>query len=110
MPDVVLTNFIPKRREISDVSLALQAVITTTEDHGYSVGLLVRLFVPAEYGMYIPYKKALIVDIPADNQITVSYDTSVQAAFLEPTAPPGFTQAQVIPIDGPFSNDTSITG
>jgi len=112
----ILSNFQPRRRLISAVTNALQAVVTTTEDHGYSVGQVVRLLVPAIYGMTVEYVEATIVAIPATDQFTVDLDTSALDAYAEPAVPyttgsdPSFTQAQVTPITGVEDNDTSITG
>lgn len=110
MVDEIRSNFTPKNRLISDVSNEVLAVITTTVDHGYTAGLFVTIFVPEEYGMDIYYEKVEILDIPADNQIIINYDTSALAPYVTPTSPPGFTEAQVILVSGLFVNNTSITG
>lgn len=107
---VILTNFIPKRREISAVSNATRAVVTTTEDHGYSAGQVVRLIVPSEYGMSLFFVVANILSVPSSTTFITDIDTSTQNAYLTPTPPPGFTQSQVVPISGTEQNDTSITG
>ena len=104
-----LTNFQPRRREISAVENSEQPLITTTEDHGYSVGLVVRLIVPEAYGMSIPRKIATILSVPNTNQFMVDYDTSREAPYVTPTAPPSFTQAHVVPVTGLTDNETSIT-
>lgn len=107
---VILSNFQPRRREISAVTNALNSVFTTTEDHGYELGQLVRVIVPKEYGMTIDYVEATIVALPADDQFTTDLDTSALATFVAPSAPPAFTSAQVVPISGTTDNETSITG
>lgn len=106
----ILTNFQPKRREISAVSLATQAVITTTEDHGYEVDQFVRIFVPSDYGMDLEYVKAKVVAVPTDSTFTVDYDSTSQAAYVDPSFPPAFTQSHCVPITGTELNNTSITG
>ena len=112
----ILSNFQPRRRLISAVTNAAQAVVTTTEDHGYSVAQVVRLLVPEIYGMTVEYAKATVVAVPADDQFTVDLDTSALSAFVEPAVPyttasdPSFTQAQVTPITGITDNNTSLTG
>lgn len=107
---VILTNFIPKRREISAVSNATRAVVTTTENHGYSAGQVVRLIVPSEYGMSLFFVVANILSIPTDTTFVTDIDTSNQSSYVAPTPPPGFTQSQVVPISGIEQNNTSITG
>ena len=110
MPDVILTNFQPRRRLISSVTNALQAIVTTTENHGYILDQVVRLIVPSDYGMEIDYVKGKIVSIPADNQFKVNIDTTRLFPYATPTEPPAFTQAHVVPITGLVDNETSITG
>ena len=110
MTTQILTNFQPRRREISAVSNATQALITTTEDHGYWVDLIVRLFIPKDYGMILEYVQRKILTIPAATQFTVDIDTSANLTYVIPTEPPSFTQSHVVPVSGIEDNETSITG
>lgn len=112
----ILSNFQPRRRLISAVTNAAQAVVTTTENHGYAIDQVVRLVIPEIYGMTVEYVVATVVAIPADDQFTVDLDTSALAAYVEPAVPyttgsdPSFTQAHVVPITGVEDNATSLTG
>lgn len=105
---VDLTNFVPKRREITTVSNAAQAVVETTEEHGYEAGLYVRLIVPSAYGMEIDRVQAQILTVPTTTTFSVDYDSSALNPFVAPTAPPAFTQAHCVPISGTEDNDTAI--
>ena len=99
-------DFVPKRREISDVSVAIQPTVTTTTAHGYSVGQYVRLHVDKRYGMDINGKRGKILTVPTDTTFTVDYDTSQQAAYVTPTYSNGngYTQSHVVPITGEYDN------
>lgn len=99
-------NYLPKRREISDVTLAIEPTVTTTEAHGYSVGQLVRLHVDDRYGMDINGKKATVLTVPTDTTFTVDYDTSQLATYVTPTYSDGdgFTTSHVVPITGTMNN------
>lgn len=99
-------DYIPKRREISDVSNAEQAEITTTEDHGYELDQLVRLHVSKRYGMVLDTVKGKILTIPTDNTFTVDVDTRDLFDYVTPTYSNGngFTQSHVVPIDGTENN------
>ena len=108
MPDVILSNFQPRRREISAVTNASEAEITTTADHGYTVGQFVRLIVPAEYGMELDYVIGKVLTVPSTTTFTVDVDTSDLLSYSAPSAPPSFTQSHVVPITGITDNDTSI--
>lgn len=97
------SDFVPKRRLISNVTNALRAVVTTTEVHGYETGQVVRLIVPFAYGMSLDYVQA-IIEVLSANTFETDVDTRNQNSFVEPTFPPGFTQAQVVPISGVEDN------
>jgi len=99
-------DYIPKRREISDVTNALEPTVTTTEDHGYAVGQLIRLHVEKRYGMTIEGEKATVLTVPTDDTFTTDYDTSSLSAYVTPTYSDGngFTQSHVVPIDGTEMN------
>ena len=107
---VDLTNFIPKRRLISAVTNATRAQVTTTEDHGYEVGQFVRLIVPLVYGMELNYIQAEILSIPTLSSFITDINTVNNGVYATPSAPPSFTESQVVPISGLEENDTSITG
>lgn len=98
-------SFDPKVRIVSDVTQNYRAEVTTTEDHGYETGYVVRLFVPPAYGMSI-YESSKIV-VTGDRTFTTYIDTTFQNAFVTPTFSAngqGFTQAQVVPISGTERN------
>lgn len=99
-------NFVPKRREISDVTNAKEPTVTTTEDHGYDVGQLVRLHVSDRYGMTINGQEATVLTVPTDTTFTCNYDTRSLAAYTTPTYSDGngFTQSHVVPITGEENN------
>lgn len=97
------SDFVPKRRLLSNVTNALRAIVTTTEDHGYETGQIVRLIVPLAYGMHLNYVQTQIV-VLSPTTFETDVNTSNQLPFVEPTFPPGFTEAQVVPISGVEDN------
>lgn len=97
------SDFVPKRRLIADITNALQALVTTTEDHGYETGQFIRLIVPVQYGMHLDYVQALI-EVTSATQFLTDVDTRNYNDFVEPTFPPGFTPAQAVPISGVEDN------
>lgn len=96
-------DFVPKRRLLSNVSNALRATVTTIEEHGYETGQIVRLIVPLAYGMHLNYVQAQI-EVLSPTTFETDVNTSNQLPFVEPIFPPGFTQAQVVPITGVEDN------
>lgn len=92
-------DFVAKARLVSNVTNARNAVVTTTEDHGYQDGYVVTLIVPQAYGMYIPFKNGTITVI-SPTSFEININTLPLKSFVAPTYPPAFTPAQVIPISG----------
>ena len=97
-------RFTPVRHEISNVTQALKAIVTTTESHGYNSNEWVRIIVPSSFGMDISYI-ATLIEVTSDTQFITNIDTTSQLPFLTPTTPPGFTNAQVLPISQLVNNE-----
>jgi hypothetical protein len=96
--------FYPRRRFITKITQAAQAVVTLSVTHGYTIGQAVRFVVPEAYGMVeINGLLGTIVDIDTTaatgNTITVDIDSSAFTAFAFPlTAEVPFSPAEVIPV------------
>lgn len=96
--------FYPRRRTITKITRATQAVVTLSVTHGYKVGQLVRMIVPAEYGMtQMNGLQATIVAVntttTSGNTITLDIDSSSFTAFAFPlTAAYPFSPAEVVPM------------
>ncbi len=91
----------PEARIITGISQAASAVVTTAVPHGYSLGAIVRLVVPANFGMtQANGLLATITAIPSATTFTVNVDTSGFAAFAFPQQAPAFSSsyAQSIPV------------
>ena len=103
-PDLDLADFVPKRRLISNVTKAKQAVVTTVEDHGYEDVTFVRLHSFAPNPMVLDTVNAEILEIIDTKNFRTNVDTSAEFAFSEPTFPPPFTQSHCVPITGDVMN------
>lgn len=96
--------FYPRRRFITKITKATQAVVTLSVTHGYKVGQVVRMVVPAAYGMVeMDGLQATIVAInttaASGNTITLDVDSSAFTTFAWPlTADVPFTAAEVVPM------------
>lgn len=95
--------FYPRRRFITEISVASQAVVTTSVTHQYTVGQQVRFNVPAAYGMVeINGLVGNIIGVDTStsvNSFTVDIDSSAFTAFTFPlTAAVPFSPAEVIPV------------
>lgn len=95
--------YYPRRRFITAITAASSAVITLSVTHGYTVGQLVRVYVPSEWGMtQMNGQLGTITAInTTTNTITVNIDSSSYTAFAFPTsaqAAAGVSFAQVVPV------------
>jgi len=96
--------FYPRRRTATKISKAVQAVVTLSVKHGYKVGQLVRMVVPAVYGMIqMDGLQATIVAVDttttSGNTITLDVDSSAFTTFAFPlSADSPFTMAEVVPM------------
>lgn len=102
--------YYPRRRLITKISQATQAIVTLSVTHGYTVGQEIRFVIPTvtalAFGMTeLNEVQATIVAVgqaDADgvtNTITVDVDTTGFTAFAFPlTADGAFTPAQIVPV------------
>lgn len=77
-------TFQPAMRIISSITQADRAVITTSFDHDYVDGLIVRLYVPKEYGMYQIDKKSGVITVLSDDTFRLDINTNNYDAFSIP--------------------------
>jgi len=96
--------FYPRRRRITKITQATSAVVTMSVTHGYKVGQVVRMVVPAAFGMVeMNGIQATITAVDTTtttgNSITINVDSSAFTAFSFPlTAAVPFTVAEVVPM------------
>jgi len=96
--------FYPRRRFITKITQAQQAVVTLSVTHQYEIGQLIRMVVPAAYGMVeMNGLQATIVDVNEDpdagNTITIDVDSTSFTVFAFPvTADVPFSPAETVPM------------
>lgn len=98
--------FYPRRRIITAITVAQQAVVTLSVTHQFTVGQEVRLRVPAAFGMVEMDNlqgSILAIDVDPDtgNTVTLDIDSSAFTAFAWPlsaAAGHGLTPAEMIPV------------
>lgn len=93
-------TFQPAMRLISAITQAVNAQVTTTFDHNYRTGLIVRFYIPRPDGMTQLDGKVGTITVVDDTNFTVDIDTRAFDPFAIPGSPGAhdFTCAQVIPI------------
>lgn len=91
--------YYPRYRFLANVTAASSAVVTTTVDHGYTVGQEIRFKIPAEYGMVELDGLSGAITAVTASTFTVNIDTSAFTAFTFPLAASfPFDFAQCIPL------------
>jgi hypothetical protein len=99
--------FYPRRRFITNITQAAQAIVTLSVTHGYTVGQRLTMVVPSQFGMtQMNGRQVRIVAInTTTNTITIDVDSTAFTAFAFPaSAAVPFTFAQTVPFgDAPLT-------
>lgn len=100
----------PSRFEISNIVTGFQTTITTSEDHNYVLGQLIRVLIPRAYGsVEISGKQGYVTSIPAADEVVVSINSQVCSPFISsPTYGPN--PPQIIAIGDANTGDANTTG
>ena len=89
----------PAMRIISDITNGFPAVVTTTFNHQYLSGLIVRLNIPEGYGMVQVNQLTGTIVVISDTSFEIDLDTTYFDAFTTPgTYPLDAQYPQVVPI------------
>ena len=100
-------KILPDRKIVTDVTVSENAVVTTSEDHNYVDGSIVRLYVRDPNPMIVNGLSSKIT-VLSDTTFRTEIDTRTLSSFVSPSFPSElFTQAQVIPVNGVFFNDAT---
>ena len=74
--------------DITAVTQAQEATITTSIDHGFIVGNQIQCFIPPQYGMrQLNNLKGYVSAVPSTTQITVTINTLAFDSFVVPSVP-----------------------
>ena len=79
-------KFQPAMRLLSSVTKANPAVVTTTFDHDYVSGTIVRFHIPQYYGMRELDRLQGIITVTGTDTFTVDINTTGFQAFVAPVA------------------------
>lgn len=97
----------PAVRDILSITQAFPAVVTTTfdgttpGDNSYLTGLIVRLFIPNNYGMVQLNQEIFTITVLTSSTFSIPVDARFFDPFVIPTEvalQPLFNPAQVVPI------------
>lgn len=100
--DVAIANpkFQPALRIISAITQANPASVTTSIDHNYTDGQIIRLLVPKHNGMVEINGKTGTITITGDATFTITIDSTSFTAFTVPVSDPWYINMcpQTIPV------------
>lgn len=89
----------PAMRIISNITNDFPALVTTTFNHQFINGMIVRLNIPQGFGMVQANQLQGSIVVTGDTTFTVDIDTRYFDSFMAPSTYPDNTQyAQVTPI------------
>ena len=95
--------YAPSQFNISAITLGQTTTITTSVNNNFVVGQNVRTIIPWNYGTrQLNEQSALVISLPAANQVEINIDSSRYDSFISNPAGPK-TQAQILPI-GDFNS------
>lgn len=93
-PTIPLIAFSPLARIISAITNANPGVVTTTEDHGYLSDIIVRIVLPANFGMSQVNNQLFTITVLSPTTFSIGVDTTHYDTFTSVSTQSG----QVIPI------------
>jgi hypothetical protein len=73
----------PGRFQITAISLGINTIVTTSTDHNYVIGQLVRLLVSSPYGSFqLNETQGYVIDVLSDTQIVIAIDSTQASPFI----------------------------
>lgn len=88
----------PSQFFISGITLGATTTVTTTVNHNYVVGQLVRLLIPFGFGStQLNEQEAYVIAIPNSNQVTLNLSSIGVNPFISATFN---TQPQIVAVGG----------
>ena len=81
-PPINPQYYLPSVFDITALSLGNNTTITTSENHNYVIGQVIRLLIPQSYGAFqLNGLQGNVIAIPALNQVTVNIVSTQANAF-----------------------------
>lgn len=74
----------PAMRLIANITNANPALVTTTIPHNYTYGIIARLYVPSDFGMYQADQLFAPITVINETQFTIAIDTTQFDVYNNP--------------------------
>ncbi len=88
--------FRPQRMVITGITQSNPTVVTTSTDHNYATGLIVRLVIPTAAGMQQIHNKTVEITVTGNATFSVNIDSLSFDAYVDP--PDSINCGQVSPV------------
>lgn len=88
----------PAMRVIANITNSFPVTITTTFNHQYVNGLIIRIDIPPALGMQQLNQQFGPITVTGNTTFTLPIDTTNYDQFFLPTANSGYQDAQSVPI------------
>lgn len=88
----------PAMRVIAAITNAFPVSITTTFNHQYTSGLIIRIDIPNGLGMEQLNQQYAPILVTGDTTFTMPIDSTFYTPFMVPTQNSGYQDAQSVPI------------
>lgn len=109
-PPINAQYYQPSLFDISALTRGINTTVTTSVDHNYVVGQVVRLLIPFTYGcVQLNEQQGYVIAIPAANQVVVTINSTQANAFI-PSPVYGPTPPQIVAIGDINSGQISSNG
>lgn len=109
-----------KVQTIESISNAYPCVVTTTDDHGYVAGMIVRFLIPTQFGMQeMNVISSQVISVTSDtislnldstNFTLFSYPSPLPSAYTSPVVIPNSSGPYLSPKPLPYGNQDSFEG
>lgn len=90
--------YVPRMFFISNLTLGVTTLVTTSVDHNYVIGQLVRLLISPFYGSYqLNEQQGYVLSIPSADQVVVEINSLNANTFISSPSY-GPTKPQIVPV------------
>lgn len=107
-------------RTIESITQSFPMILTTTEDHGYVAGMMVRFLIPSSFGMIQLNNvnsqvlsitdDTLVINVDSTNFYPFAYPSPLPQAYTNPSVIPNSSGPYLPPQPLPFGNQNSFEG
>ena len=100
----------PSQFTISDIALGVTTTVTTSVNHNYVIGQLVRLLIPEFYGSYqLNEQLGYVLSIPSADEVNIAINSTQSNPFV-PSPSYGPTPPQIVAVGDINTGLISSTG